>query len=98
LAKKLANPIASLISVPFQSNFDFNLGQDNDKFKYTLNLQPVIPLSLSADWNVIARIIQDRRDRDTLGASLHRSSAPTFTPAMVSQARHTRWGPGSTSH
>jgi hypothetical protein len=33
LAKKLANPIASLISVPFQSNFDFNLGQDNDKFK-----------------------------------------------------------------
>jgi hypothetical protein len=44
--------------VPFQSNFDFNAGQDNDKFKYTMNLQPVIPLSLSADWNLIARIIQ----------------------------------------
>jgi hypothetical protein len=58
LAKKLSNPIASLISVPFQSNFDFNAGQDNDRFKYTLNIQPVIPLSLSADWNLIARIIQ----------------------------------------
>jgi hypothetical protein len=58
LAKKLSNPIASLISLPFQSNFDFNAGQDNDKFKYTLNIQPVIPLPLSADWNLIARIIQ----------------------------------------
>jgi hypothetical protein len=58
LAKKLSNPIASLISVPFQSNFDFNAGQDNDKFKYTLNIQPVIPLSISTDWNLIARIIQ----------------------------------------
>jgi hypothetical protein len=34
------------------------LGQDNDRFKYTLNIQPVIPLSISADWNLIARIIQ----------------------------------------
>ncbi len=58
LAKKLSNPISSLISVPFQSNFDFNLGQEHDKFKYTLNIQPVIPLSISADWNLIARIIQ----------------------------------------
>jgi hypothetical protein len=58
LAKKLSNPIASLISVPFQSNFDFNAGQDNNKFKYTLNIQPVIPLSISTDWNLIARIIQ----------------------------------------
>ena len=58
LAKKLSNPIASLISVPFQSNFDFNTGQDNDKFKYTLNIQLVIPLSISEDWNLIARIIR----------------------------------------
>jgi hypothetical protein len=50
LAKKLSNPVSSLISVPFQSNFDFNAGQDSDKFKYTLNIQPVIPLSIGADW------------------------------------------------
>jgi 4-amino-4-deoxy-L-arabinose transferase-like glycosyltransferase len=58
LAKRLANPIASLISVPFQSNFDFNAGQDNDKFKYTLNIQLVTPWSLSTDWNLITPIIQ----------------------------------------
>jgi hypothetical protein len=58
LAKKLSNPVASLISVPFQSNFDFNAGQGNDKFKYTLNIQPVVPLSIGPDWNLIARIIQ----------------------------------------
>jgi hypothetical protein len=58
LAKQLSNPIASLISVPFQSNVDLNAGQDNDQHKYTLNIQPVVPLSLSADWNLIARLIQ----------------------------------------
>ena len=56
LAKKLANPIASLISVPFQNNFDFSIGA-NKGFKYTLNIQPVIPISLSEDWNLISRTI-----------------------------------------
>jgi hypothetical protein len=58
LAKKLSKPVTSLISVPFQSTFDFNTGLDNDQFRYTLNIQPVIPLSISPDWNLIARIIQ----------------------------------------
>jgi hypothetical protein len=57
LVKELANPIASLISVPFQNNFEFNLGPNNDGFKYTLNFQPVIPFSLNKDWNVIVRTI-----------------------------------------
>jgi hypothetical protein len=58
LAKKLSNPIADLISVPFQSNFDFGLGPRDNKFRYTLNIQPVIPVSISEDWNLITRIIQ----------------------------------------
>jgi hypothetical protein len=57
LVKELANPISSLISVPFQNNFEFNLGPNNDGFKYTLNFQPVIPISLNKDWNVIVRTI-----------------------------------------
>jgi hypothetical protein len=49
LVKELSNPVASLISVPFQSNFEFKLGPNNDGFKYTLNFQPVIPFSMNKD-------------------------------------------------
>lgn len=56
LAKKLANPIASLISVPFQSNFDVGIGQYNGS-KMVLNVQPVIPISLSPKLNLITRWI-----------------------------------------
>jgi hypothetical protein len=56
LAEKLNNPVASLISVPLQSNFDFNIGPDNG-WKYLLNVQPVAPFSLNEDWNLISRTI-----------------------------------------
>lgn len=56
LAKKLANPVASLISVPFQNNFDCCYGQENG-YRYTLNIQPVIPFSLGSNWNLISRTI-----------------------------------------
>jgi hypothetical protein len=57
LAKKLSNPVASLISLPIQSNFDFGMGPTGDGFRYTLNIQPVIPISLNKDWNLISRTI-----------------------------------------
>ena len=57
LAKQLQNPVASLISIPFQNNFDFNLGPNGDGFKYTLNFQPVIPVSINKDYNLIIRTI-----------------------------------------
>src|SRR5215831_7933320 len=56
LAKKLQNPVANLISVPFQNNWDFGIGP-KDAMKYTLNFQPVIPFSLNDDWNLITRTI-----------------------------------------
>jgi hypothetical protein len=56
LAKKLQNPVASLISVPIQNNWDFGIGPAN-AMKYTANIQPVVPVSISDDWNLIIRTI-----------------------------------------
>ncbi|NGO52823.1 transporter [Mesorhizobium camelthorni] len=56
LAKKLSNPIASLISVPFQFNYDSGYGP-NDGEKAFVNVQPVIPITLNDDWNLISRTI-----------------------------------------
>ena len=56
LAKKLANPIASLISVPLQFNYNEGFGSADGE-QVLLNVQPVIPITLSDDWNVISRMI-----------------------------------------
>jgi len=57
VAKQLANPIASLISVPFQLNYDDDFGSDKQGSLLKLNVQPVIPVSLNDDWNLISRTI-----------------------------------------
>lgn len=56
LAKKLSNPVAALISIPFQNNLDVGIGQNNGS-KNTLNFQPVIPITLSPKLNLITRFI-----------------------------------------
>lgn len=57
LAQQLSNPIASLISVPFQLNYDEGFGANGNGDRVTLNIQPVIPISLNENWNVISRTI-----------------------------------------
>ena len=56
LTKQTQNPISDLISVPLQSNFNFNVGPGNDT-QYVLNIQPVIPVSINEKWNMITRTI-----------------------------------------
>lgn len=56
LQKATQNPVADLISFPLQNNTDFNIGAFGRE-KNTLNIQPVIPLKLSEDWNMIVRWI-----------------------------------------
>jgi len=64
LAKQLTNPVASLISVPIQSNWDFGTGP-KDAGSLVLNVQPVIPFRLNNDWNLISRTIVPVRWRDS---------------------------------
>jgi hypothetical protein len=56
LAKQTQNPVASLISVPFQDNWDFGLGA-RDAVGTLLNIQPVMPFGVSESTNVILRVI-----------------------------------------
>lgn len=57
LAKKLSNPVASLISVPIQMNAEWGGGVTGDAFRLTTNVQPVIPISISDNANLIVRTI-----------------------------------------
>lgn len=57
LAKQLSNPVADLTSVPLQLNWDDNVGPAEGGTKTTLNIQPVIPFSISENWNLISRTI-----------------------------------------
>lgn len=57
LAKQLANPIASLTGVPFQANFDDNVGPLDEGNRIFVNVRPVIPISIGQDWNLISRTI-----------------------------------------
>ena len=56
LAKAVQNPVASLISVPLQNNTNFDIGP-NDRSQNILNIQPVIPVRVSKNWNLIMRIV-----------------------------------------
>ncbi|MFO0934181.1 MAG: transporter [Planctomycetota bacterium] len=57
LAKKLSNPVAALISIPIQFNYDEGYGPDDDGSVVRVNIQPVIPITLNCSWNLISRTI-----------------------------------------
>jgi hypothetical protein len=57
IAQKLSNPVASLISVPIQINYDDKYGLNEKGSVWRTNVQPVIPISLNDDWNMISRTI-----------------------------------------
>ena len=56
LAKASQNPVANMISVPFENNATFNNGED-DVFINSLNIKPVVPMGLTENWNLINRAI-----------------------------------------
>jgi len=99
LAKATLNPIASLISLPLQNNFDWGAGPDDDGFQYKLTVQPVIPLSLHEDWNVISRtFVPYVYQENYLGTSSQSGLADTVQSLFFAPVKPTKggwiWGAG----
>jgi hypothetical protein len=100
LAKKLANPIASLISVPLQYNYDEYGGLNDGAAVSRLNIQPVIPISISEKWNLITRTIVPLVDQNDFPlAAMNESglgdiTASQFFSPKAPTARGWIWGVG----
>jgi hypothetical protein len=92
LAKKLSNPVAAMISVPFQFNYDEGYGP-NDGYRAVLNIQPVVPISISEDWNMISRtILPIIYQEDVFGPSGHQSGLGDTTQSLFFSPKNP--GPG----
>jgi hypothetical protein len=100
LAKQLSNPVAALISVPFQLNYDENIGPVEDGDRTTLNIQPVIPASLNDKWNLITRVILPVVSQSDIspGAGSQSGTGDTLASAFFSPKAKTKsgwiWGVG----
>jgi len=94
IAKKLANPVSDMSSIPFQFNWDNGIGPD-DGMRTTLNIQPVVPFRLSDDLNLIGRFILPHVSQPAaLGASSGYGDVTMsmfFSPVSSSG---TTWGAG----
>ena len=100
LAKQLSNPIASLTSVPIQFNYDDGYGADDNGDKFLVNIQPVIPVSINDDWNMISRTIVPLISQDDIfqGAGSQSGVGDVlqslfFSPKALTQSGWT-WGVG----
>jgi len=92
LAKAAQNPVADMISLPFQNNTNFDFGPAN-KTQNILNIQPVWPFSLTEDWNLITRTIVPVTSQPGLFPGDNRETGlgdTTFT-AFLSPAQPGRW-------
>jgi hypothetical protein len=81
LARRLRNPVTSLINFPLVENFDFGGGPNDNGYRSTLNIEPIIPISLDEKWKIVSRstipVIDQRNiipgtSQDGLGDSIER--------------------------
>lgn len=95
LAKQTQNPVASLISVPLQGNWDFGLG-DRDAVGTLLNFQPVMPFGISKDTNIILRVIMPLTAQPGSTGARINGLGDIVTTAFFSPAKSGRiiWGAG----
>lgn len=99
LAMQLVNPVASLISLPLQNNFDWGAGPNGDGFQYRVNIQPVIPFTLDDNWNLISRtILPYIYQQDVFGTTSQSGFSDTLQSLFFSPKAPTAggwiWGAG----
>ena len=82
LAKKLSNPIANLISVPMQYNYDKDMSLNDRGERAALNIQPVIPFDINEDWNLISRTIVPIIDQDNIIPGTDQSGLGDITQSI----------------
>jgi hypothetical protein len=66
VAKQLANPVAALISVPFDFDTYSDIGPLDDGDRWTLTAKPVVPVTLNQEWNLISRTIVSYIDQEDI--------------------------------
>jgi hypothetical protein len=95
LARQTQNPVASLISVPLQGNWDFGVG-DRDAAATLLNIQPVMPFPVSRSTNVILRVIMPLTSQPASDGTRINGMADVVASAFFSPAKPGRmiWGAG----
>jgi hypothetical protein len=86
IARNLANPVAAMISVPFQNNLDFGGGR-GDALRFRMNFQPVVPITLSPDWNLISRTILPFQSESDVYPSDRTGLGDTLQSFFLSPAR-----------
>lgn len=97
LAKQLSNPVASLVSVPFQFNWEQNVGP-TEATRFILNVQPVMPFSVNKDVNLIVRLIAPLISQPSLAdGGLAASGIGDITTSFFISPAHSKrliWGAG----
>jgi hypothetical protein len=66
LAKKLANPVAALITVPIEFDTYTDIGPADKGDRWTITAKPVLPIPLNPDWNLISRTIVPYVDQEDI--------------------------------
>jgi hypothetical protein len=95
LTRQTQNPISSLISVPFQGNWDFGIG-DRDASATLLNFQPVMPFAASPSTNVIVRLIVPLTSQPTATEQRNSGIGDTLATAFFSPSKASKfiWAAG----
>jgi hypothetical protein len=96
LAAKLTNPVADLISVPFQYNYDANIGLDKKGTINSLVVQPVIPIKLNSNWNYIVRPVVTFEQANSVNGFSGTGTGPVLLETFFSPSNASDfiWGVG----